>query len=217
MIKNQMPNIVFMGPPGVGKGTAAALLAKKANMIHLSTGSIFREEIAAKTPLGLELAQYVEHGLYVPNDVTNKTVKQKLQTLMAQNALVILDGYPRTLDQVNFLNSIPGFTYQVVELSAPEEVIMQRLNGRRFCPNCGKNFNLYSLPSKTGDLCDNCSTPLQMRKDDSIENIKVRQEVYRKETAPLLDYYREHHNLNEFDASVTPEEVVSAILSKFNQ
>ncbi|WP_416738072.1 adenylate kinase family protein [Mycoplasmopsis meleagridis] len=212
MIKNSLPNIVFMGPPGVGKGTTATFLAQKTGMKHLSTGSIFREAIAKKTKLGLELAKYVENGLYVPDEVTNQIVKEKLEELMEKGERVILDGYPRTLEQVHFLNNISNFSYEVIELVAPNELIMQRLNGRRFCPNCGKNFNIFSMPSKLNDRCDNCQNLLEMRKDDSIENIKVRQDVYKKSTAPLLDYFRENNNLQIFDASGKPESVVKQIL-----
>ncbi|VEU76777.1 adenylate kinase family protein [Mycoplasmopsis columbina] len=208
----QLPNIVFMGPPGVGKGTVAAILAKDANMIHLSTGNIFREEIASKSELGLEIAKFVENGLYVPDEVTNATVKNKIESLLAKGQKVILDGYPRTLDQVEFLKTINNFDYKVVELTAPADLIMQRLNGRRFCPNCGKNFNLYSLPSKNGLFCDNCGTELQMRKDDSVENIKVRQKVYVNQTAPLLSYYQEHNNLHTFDATSSAEEIAQIII-----
>ncbi|WP_027332584.1 adenylate kinase family protein [Mycoplasmopsis gallinarum] len=212
--ENHLPNIVFMGPPGVGKGTVAALLAKNNNMIHLSTGAIFREEIASQSELGKQLASYVNNGLYVPDEITNETVKVKVLKLLAQNQNIILDGYPRTLDQVHFLNSISGFKYEVVELTAPEDVIMERLNGRRFCPNCKASFHIKFMPSKNGDYCDNCGTLLIMRKDDSIENIKVRQQIYQEQTAPLLDYYREHHTLHVFDANTEPEIIEAQIVKE---
>ncbi|MEA4115672.1 nucleoside monophosphate kinase [Mycoplasma sp. 744] len=217
MIKKELPNIVFMGPPGVGKGTTANLIAQKTGIKHLSTGSIFRETIANKTPLGLKLAKYVENGLYVPDEVTNQIVKEKLESLMHQNQKVILDGYPRTIEQVHFLNKIEGFKYKVIELNASNDLIMQRLNGRRFCPNCGKNYNIFSLPSQKDTLCENCDSVLQMRKDDSIENIKIRQQIYKDSTAPLLDYFKEHNNLQIFDATGSPDFVTQQILDWLNK
>ncbi|UUD35599.1 nucleoside monophosphate kinase [Mycoplasmopsis caviae] len=218
MINKVTQHVVFMGPPGVGKGTVAALISQKYGLVHVSTGNIFREEIASQSDLGLQVKKIVESGQYVPDSITNEIVKNKIQALMNEKKIIMLDGYPRTIEQVNFLNSIPNFKYVALELSAPEEVILKRLNGRRQCQNCKASFHIDFMPSKKGKDCDKCGSELILRKDDSIEAIKVRQKVYHDQTAPLLNYYKENNLLLTFDAISEPESIAKNVvesLSKF--
>ncbi|WP_027120692.1 adenylate kinase family protein [Mycoplasmopsis lipofaciens] len=214
MIENKKINIVFMGPPGVGKGTVASVISKENNIIHLSTGNIFREAIASKSELGLKVAQIVESGKYVPDEITNEIVKNKLQEFTLQNKQVMLDGYPRTIEQVYFLDKINDFNYVAVELYAPDELILKRLSGRRQCPQCKSNFHIDFMPSKNGEFCDKCNAKLITRKDDEVSAIKVRQEVYHKQTAPLLEYYKKEKRLISFDASGKPEDIAKRIVKK---
>ncbi|WP_027334990.1 adenylate kinase family protein [Mycoplasmopsis felifaucium] len=213
--KAKLNNMVFMGPPGVGKGTVAAIIANETGIIHLSTGNIFRQEIASKSNLGLQVAKIVETGGYVPDEITNEIVKKKLTSLINENHLVILDGYPRTLAQVKFLDSIEGFKYDVIELNAPEELILERLSGRRFCPECKASFHVSFMPSTKGNICDKCGAELMTRKDDSVESIKKRQEIYQAETQPLLDHYKNVAYI--FDASGKPEDIAQEIIAKVSK
>lgn len=217
MIENLKLNLVFMGPPGVGKGTIAAVVAQKYNLVHLSTGNIFREEIKKQSVLGLKVAQIVESGGYVTDDITNEIVKNKLLELQNEDKKVILDGYPRTIAQVNFLDTIEGFNYEVVELYADPELIFERLSGRRQCPNCKNSFHIKFMPSEKGEICDQCSTPLITRKDDQPESIKKRSQVYLQETKPLLSHYEKVNKLHRFDSSSTPENVADEIYKSLSQ
>ncbi|ADN69207.1 adenylate kinase family protein [Mycoplasmopsis fermentans] len=212
MISKIKQHIVFMGPPGVGKGTVAAIIAEKYGLVHVSTGNIFREEIASQSELGLQVKKIVEAGQYVPDDITNTIVKNKIQALIKAKKIIMLDGYPRTIDQVNFLDSISNFKYVALELSAPEDVILKRLNGRRQCPKCKASFHIDFMPSTKGKYCDKCGAELILRKDDSIEAIKVRQKVYHDQTAPLLDYYKKYNLLLTFDATSDPETIAKNIV-----
>ncbi|QSF13902.1 nucleoside monophosphate kinase [Mycoplasma sp. Mirounga ES2805-ORL] len=214
MIENKNINIVFLGSPGVGKGTVAGNIADNENIIHLSTGSIFRAEIASQSELGKKISAIVSSGKYVTDEITNEIVRKKLIELNKENKSVILDGYPRTLDQAEFLDSLDFFKYRVIELVAPEDLIMKRLNGRRSCPKCKKGFHIEFMPSKNGERCDNCNTKLITRADDSIESIKVRMSVYNEQTKPLLDYYKNKNNLTVFDASGKVEDIASNIKDK---
>lgn len=213
--EQKLNNMIFMGPPGVGKGTIASTIAKNYNIVHLSTGNIFREEIASQSELGLKVAKIVESGGYVPDEITNEIVKKRIEQFIKEKQLVILDGYPRTINQVHFLNSIKGFKYDVVELEAAESVILERLSGRRFCPACKASFHIIFMPSTKGNLCDKCGAELITRKDDSIESIKKRQEIYKKETQPLIDYYKKDAFI--FDASGEPEEIARNIVSTISK
>ena len=213
MVKKAM-NLIFMGPPGVGKGTVAKVIAAKYNYIHLSTGEMFREEIASKSELGLKIAAIVEGGHYVPDEITNEIVKKKILSLLKENKRVILDGYPRTINQSEFLDSIKEFEYEVVELSAPEELIFNRLSGRRSCPKCKAGYHIIFIPSAKGEYCKKCDAKLIQRKDDTLENIKIRQEVYRTQTAPLIDYYQKKNKLHLFDASGEADNIAKDIAKK---
>ncbi|WP_373422783.1 adenylate kinase family protein [Mycoplasma tauri] len=210
--KNLFPNLIFMGPPGVGKGTIAAIIANEYQLVHLSTGNVFRAEISSKSELGLKVAKIVESGGYVPDDITNEIVKKALDFYSSQGKIVILDGYPRTISQSEFLDSIPNFNYEVIELHAPDDLILKRLNGRRFCPNCKASFHVDFMPSTKGNYCDKCDSELITRKDDSLESIKKRQEVYKSQTEPLLNYYSKKGNIHTFDASGNAENTAHLIV-----
>lgn len=213
MIDNKAKrNIVFMGPPGVGKGTVAAIIAEETGLIHLSTGNIFREEIASKSDLGLKVTQIVESGGYVPDEITNEIVLKKIKSLQKENLGVILDGYPRTIAQGQFLDNIDGFEYAIVELYAPEELILKRLSGRRSCLKCKSSYHIEFMPSAKGDRCEKDDELLITRADDSIENIKNRQAIYKNQTEPLFAYYKE--KINIFDASGTPEDIAKQIIKE---
>ncbi|ADE19930.1 adenylate kinase family protein [Mycoplasma crocodyli] len=205
-------NIIFMGPPGAGKGTVAEVLSKTTDLVHISTGNIFREEIAKQTPLGLKIKELVESGSYVTDEITNEIVKNKVLELHKKNKFMILDGYPRTLEQARFLDKIKEVKFKVVQLVANEDIIIERLTGRRFCSKCNSTYHIPYRPSKQGDLCEKCLIPLSIRKDDAPEAIKVRLITYVNQTKPLLDYYAKTKRMVEVDSLRAPEVIAQDIL-----
>ena len=169
-----------MGPPGAGKGTQAKILAKKYNLLHLSTGDILRHEIDKKTEIGLEAQSYMNKGNLVPDNVLLTIVNNALTAL--KDSGVILDGFPRTVPQAegldNFLDEMNQKINAVVSIELDDESIIKRLSSRRFCNECGNITNLLFNPPKIDDQCDKCSGLLLQRSDDSKEVIIERLEVY---------------------------------------
>lgn len=206
-------NVIFMGQPGVGKGTVAAIIAEKSNLKHVSTGSIFREQIANKTELGKKVESIVTSGGYVPDDITNAIVKEAALKLNSEGKYFILDGYPRTIAQAKFLSSINGLDFVVVELTVDKEVILERLGGRRSCPSCQAGYHVKFKPSSDNVTCDNCGTDLITRKDDAPEAIIKRLDIYNSQTQPLIDYYKAKGTMHTFDASESPEKVAEKVLN----
>lgn len=202
--------LVIFGPPGVGKGTLSDMLAKKYKIPHLSTGDIFRNEIKSGNS---ELIQYVEKGLLVPDMVVNKVVEKGLRQENCKNGF-ILDGYPRTIDQAEYLENAMWKLNKrislVLNLVAPQDTIVGRLAARRNCGKCGAPYNLVTMKPKKKDTCDKCGSTLAARKDDEPETIRKRIAVYQKETSPLADYYKKKKLLVDIDATPRPKEVFNA-------
>ena len=199
--------LIIFGPPGVGKGTLSDMLAEKYKIPHISTGDIFRAEIKSGNS---ELIQYVEKGLLVPDMVVNKVVEKALKQENCKNGF-ILDGYPRTVDQAEFLENVLWKLKKkvdlVLNLVAPEEKIIERLTARRNCGKCGAVYNLVTMKPKKRDICDKCGGTLMQRKDDEPETVRKRIHVYMQETAPLVDYYKKKKLIINIDASKKPKEV----------
>ncbi|UUM20475.1 nucleoside monophosphate kinase [Mycoplasma sp. 2045] len=212
MINKINKNVIFMGQPGAGKGTVASLLSKTSNLIHLSTGNIFRNEIAQKTELGLKVQNIVTTGGYVPDEITNKIVENAILKLKENNQFFILDGFPRTKAQAEFLNSLKDFEFVVIELQVNNEEIIKRLSGRRTCVNCGAGYHVDFQPPKVEGVCDVCSNQIVQRADDTPERIEHRLKIYEEQTKPLIDYYKSLDELRVVDASATPEEVAKQVL-----
>lgn len=187
-------NIIMLGAPGTGKGTVAGILKEKLNLVHLSSGDIFRECIAKKDALGKELDGYLSSGGLVPDDLTIRIIEAKLSEPDVQNG-VILDGFPRTIEQAEELDRY--FTKQgkkvdiVINLTTPEEEIIERITNRRICSNqdCKAVFNTKLNPPKVEDICDFCGAELVQRKDDNAETIKNRLKTYFENTSPLVEFY----------------------------
>ena len=212
--------LIIFGPPGVGKGTLSDMLATKYKIPHISTGDIFRSEIKSGNS---ELIQYVEKGLLVPDSVVNKVVEKGLKQENCKNGF-ILDGYPRTIDQANYLENKLWIMKKkidfVLNLVASEETIVQRLTQRRTCNKCGALYNLATMKPKKKDICDKCGSSLMQRKDDEPETVRKRIHVYQQETAPLIDYYKKKKMLTDIDGSKKPKEVfkeVATIIDKTNE
>ena len=202
--------LIIFGPPGVGKGTLSDLLSGKYRIPHISTGDIFRNEIKSGNS---ELIRYVEKGLLVPDMVVNKIVEKALKDETCKSGF-ILDGYPRTVDQAEFLENVLWKLKKKVDLIlnlvASEETIIKRLTARRNCSKCGSLYNLVTIKPKKKDVCDKCDGILVQRKDDEPETVRKRIQVYSNETAPLVEHYKKKKVLFDVDASKKPKEVFNA-------
>ena len=195
-------NIIFLGPPGAGKGTQAQLLTKELGIPQISTGDMLRKAMREGTKTGLEAKRYVESGGLVPDDVVIAIVKERLAEDDCKNGYM-LDGFPRTVYQAEELSKFATIDV-AVDLDLPDEVIVQRLSGRRVCPNCNATYHISQLGGSTA--CKNCGAELIQRKDDSEETIRNRLKVYTEQTAPLIDYYRQKGILRTVDCQGTVEE-----------
>lgn len=199
--------IVMLGAPGSGKGTAAKILSKKTGLPHISTGDMFREQIKKETELGKLANSYMSKGQLVPDEVTIGIVKDRLSWEDVQNG-VILDGFPRTLEQAKVLDEIlkeKGKEVTLVpELVIPDQIIIERILNRATCSNkeCGAIYNTKFKPSKVEGVCDICGAPLVSRTDDNEETIKNRLEVYRQNSKELIEYYKEKGVLK----TITPDD-----------
>ena len=195
-------NIIFLGPPGAGKGTQAQLLTKELGIPQISTGDMLRKAMREGTKTGLEAKRYVESGGLVPDDVVIAIVKERLAEDDCKNGYM-LDGFPRTVYQAEELSKFAAIDV-AVDLDLPDEVIVQRLSGRRVCPNCNATYHISQLGGST--VCKNCGAEVIQRKDDSEETIRNRLKVYTEQTAPLIDYYRQKGILRTVDCQGTVEE-----------
>jgi len=190
--------IAFLGPPGAGKGTQARDLAQEWAVLHLATGDMLREAVAAGSPLGREAKDYMDRGALVPDDVIIRMMGERLGRADARRGF-ILDGFPRTIAQAEALGTLLkdlGLTLDTVvyfDVSEPE--LLRRLTGRRVCRKCGHTYHLVSNPPRRPGVCDACGGELYQREDDSEATVRNRLDVYRRQTSPLLDYYRQRQML----------------------
>ncbi|MCC6065034.1 MAG: adenylate kinase [Thermofilum sp.] len=202
--------LVFIGPPGVGKGTYAAAVSQRFGIPHISTGDMIREEIKRGSELGRKLKEYVERGLLVPDEIVTEMVRERLSREDCKRGF-ILDGYPRTLKQAEELDGITAIDL-VLNFVAPDEVIIDRISGRRICRVCGAIYHVKYMPPKVPGVCDRCGGPLYQREDDKPEVVARRLEVYRQQFAPIIEYYRRKGVLVDVDASEQAEVVVPRVL-----
>jgi len=202
--------LVFIGPPGVGKGTYAAAVSQRFGIPHISTGDMIREEIKRGSELGRKLKEYVDRGLLVPDEIVTEMVRERLSREDCKRGF-ILDGYPRTLKQAEELDRITAIDL-VLNFVAPDEVIIDRISGRRICRVCGAIYHVKYMPPKVPGVCDRCGGPLYQREDDKPEVVARRLEVYRQQFAPIIEYYRRRGILVDVDASEQAEVVVPRVL-----
>jgi len=207
--------IVMLGPPGVGKGTQAKILAEKTGLAHVSSGDLFRENMKNQTELGQLAQSYMNKGELVPDDVTIAMIRERLSRPDCE-AGAILDGFPRTPTQADALKQMlaefDGDVDQVPFVNADEEVLVERLSGRWTCRANGHVFHAKFNPSKQEGVCDLDGSELYQRDDDKVDTVKNRIQVYRKQTAPLIEYYRETGKLVEIDGAQPIEDVTAALV-----
>ena len=192
--------IVLLGPPGAGKGTYASYFKEKYCIPHISTGDIFREEVAKGTELGRKIKEYLDKGLLVPDDIVIEVVKQRLSQPDCKKGF-ILDGFPRTLNQAKALDQITKID-AAIHLYVPLEVSIDRLSNRLICPKCNRIYNLKYNPPKNDLRCDYDGERLIRRSDDTPEVIKKRYRIYYETFGPIIQYYREKGILIEFDNTI---------------
>ena len=207
-------NIILMGPPGAGKGTLAKQLKEALNLVHISTGDMFRDAIKAETKLGLLAANYINRGDLVPDEVTIGLVKERLSQEDCANGF-LLDGFPRTLVQAEALQEIAREVSRnidvVINLECDDNELIRRISGRRVCRKCGAPYHVETMKPKVEGVCDLCGGELYQRKDDNEEALKVRLTHYNSETKPLLDYYSKLDLLKSFNSLVGKEQLFDEV------
>jgi adenylate kinase len=206
--------LIFLGPPGAGKGTQARELAREWGVPQIATGEMLREAVAARTPLGREAQRIMETGALVPDDVMIGLIAERLRQPDAVNGF-ILDGFPRTIAQAEALDRLLKDLEQrldaVVYFQVAEPELIRRLTGRRLCRQCQTAFHVVSAPPKREGVCDRCGGELYQRDDDSEATVRNRLQVYERQTAPLLDYYRDRDLLAAIQGEGTIDAIRAAI------
>ncbi len=208
--------IVMLGPPGVGKGTQAKILAEKSDLAHISSGDLFRNNIKDQTELGQLAQSFMNKGDLVPDDVTISMIRERLSRSDCQKG-AILDGFPRTPAQADALKQMlvefGGDVNYVPFVNADEDVLVTRLSGRWTCRANGHVFHATFNPPQKSGVCDLDGSDLYQRDDDKVETVKRRIQVYFEQTAPLIKYYREAEKLIEIDGAQSIEKVTSALVN----
>ncbi len=181
-------NIILLGAPGAGKGTQAAVICEHLNIPTISTGNIIREALRTGTEMGLKAKSFMDEGKLVPDEVVIGIIEERLQNDDCKNGF-ILDGFPRTIPQAEALDKMGVVIDKVIDIEVPDETIVTRLSGRRVCEKCGRPYHIVDLKPQVDGVCDDCTGALIQRKDDQIDTVKARLEIYHAETEPLKDYY----------------------------
>ncbi|MCR5189405.1 MAG: adenylate kinase [Treponema sp.] len=206
-----MNNFIFLGPPGAGKGSLAVKVAADYKIPHISTGDIFRSNIKAQTPLGVKVKAIIDSGSLVSDEMTFELVKDRLAQADCKNGY-ILDGFPRTIPQAEMLETLVS-DVKVVNFEIQDEIVIKRLSTRRVCKACGANYNVLTLKPKVEGVCDKCGGELYQRDDDKQESILHRMDVYREQTEPLINFYKDKGKITNLDASIETD----ILLGKFKE
>lgn len=216
----QQINLVLLGPPGAGKGTQAVLLTKAYQLLHISTGDMLREFAKVSSEIGDKVQAYMNKGELVPDEIVTQGVIDRMNAPDAA-AGVILDGFPRTRAQAGSLDSLLKKENRslkiVLYLKTSEEVVIERLSGRRMCPECNQIYHVTNMPPKEDGVCDTCKAALVYREDDKPETVKNRLSVYKESTKDLIEYYKEKDLLREVDGGISAEELFEKIDTLFRQ
>ena len=209
--------ILMIGPPGAGKGTQAKRLAARFDMAHLSSGDIFRAEKASGSDLGSELARYMDAGLLVPDEAVVRVMAKAITDTHAAGG-VLLDGFPRTLLQAEALDELLADADKPLDavaiIDVDDEAVVERITGRRVAPSTGKIYHVKHMPPKVPDVCDDTGEALVQRDDDTEPVVRERLDAYRKQTAPVIDYYDGRTGLAvmRIDGNGSPDQVAEALV-----
>jgi adenylate kinase len=207
--------LIFLGPPGSGKGTQAKILAEKKGLPHISLGDILREEVRAASEIGLKAKSFMDLGNLVPDELSIELTRQRISRGDCQKGFII-DGFPRSMGQAEALAKMFAERRlkldRVIYFKIDEAEVVKRLSGRRSCKNCGAVYHTVSKPPKVEGKCDLCGGDLSLRLDDQPEVIKTRFEVYARTTQPLIDYYKQQGVLLEIDANQPIEQVFQQLV-----
>ena len=205
--------LMFVGPPGAGKGTQAEKIAVKYGIPHISTGDMLREEVRNETPLGKEAKKYMDAGGYVPDDVIIAMVKGRVSKPDAKDGF-ILDGFPRTDVQAQALEEFASLD-AVLNIVVPDDKLIHRICGRRVCKNCGATYHESMLENQK--VCPKCGGPLYVRDDDKPETVKKRLSVYKEKTQPLIDYYAKKGILHDIIGSGGIDDITESIVEVLSE
>jgi adenylate kinase len=209
-------HIVLLGAPGSGKGTLAKHLVTQYGFKHISTGDMFRKVIASNTPLGQQLKNIVATGALVSDDITNAVMKDQLLALVNDKTGFILDGYPRTIAQAQFLDNIAK-PHLILLIDVEKELAIKRIIGRRLCPKCNAIYNIYFKKPKVDSVCDYDGEFLIQRKDDNRDTVSHRFDLYQKVTSSLVPYYHDSNNLYRIDANNGIDAILPAVFKLIEQ
>jgi len=208
--------LILLGPPGSGKGTQAERLCKQFDLPHVASGDLFRDHLKRETDLGNLARSYMDKGQLVPDDVTIAMVKERLSRSDCRGG-TILDGFPRTQAQAEALDSILQELGQslsgVLFMAVPDDVLIERLSGRRICRKCQAPYHVLFSPPREAQTCDLCGGELYQRDDDHPETIKARLDVYHNQTAPLIKFYKAANLLHEVDGNIDIDQVTDTMLT----
>ena len=208
-------NIMFLGVPSSGKGTQAELVSKKYKVAHLSIGELLRRKIDdPNDPEGQHIRETINKGMLVENDLIMRVIETFINNLSSDEG-ILFDGFPRSVEQAVLLDKLFDKLGKkldcVINLELNDRVVMERISGRRLCPNCGKSYHVQFNPSKKEDICDDCGSNLVIREDDNEESVKGRLKTYYEHTYPLINYYKEQQKLINIDATQDIESIAKNI------
>lgn len=207
--------IIMLGAPGAGKGTQAKMIADKYQIPHISTGDIFRSNIKSGTDLGMEAKKYMDQGQLVPDELTVKILLDRVANEDCKNGYV-LDGFPRTIPQATVLeDALKDLNESIdfaIDVSVADEVIINRMSGRRACVACGATYHIVNISPTVEGICDRCNSELILRDDDQEDTVKNRLKVYHDQTQPLIDFYTQRNVLHAVDGTLSLNEVFDKII-----
>ncbi|MCW6678826.1 adenylate kinase [Anaerococcus sp. NML200574] len=215
-------NIILLGPPGAGKGTLSSKIINEKNAVQIATGDIFRYNISNKTELGMKAKSFMDKGDLVPDELTIDLVWDTFDKLdKEENTIVLFDGFPRNMKQAKALDY--GMEERNTEISkvvyfnVDSQILIDRITGRRVCPDCGETYHIKNHKPEKEGICDRCGGKLIQRNDDNYDTVKNRINIYNEQTSPLIDYYKEAGKLITIDGAKTPEEVFNEFNNKLGE